>query len=80
MVGRIEEERWLPCAEGFLNGYDRPETVELMKPLLAIPKLGLPRLWWRVRTTFMAPAVVRRRFAALERLPVVSSAAAAAVY
>jgi hypothetical protein len=70
MVGRISGEKWLPCAEAFLAGYDRPEIVERLKPLLAAPGVGFGRLWWRVRTTFMAVGEVRRRFGALEGLGV----------
>lgn len=74
MVGRIAAEKWLPCAEAFLIGYDRPELIERLKPLLAIPPIGFSRLWWRVRTTFLSVNTIRGRFAALAALPVMSGA------
>ncbi len=60
MVGRIEAERWLPCARGFLEGYG-----EVPAGLLAsggdVPA-GLAGIWLRVRTTFLPKAEFRRRW------------------
>jgi hypothetical protein len=76
MVGRIGADKWLPCAEAFLLAYDRPEIIERLQRLLAIPPVGLSRLWWRVRTTFMPIGAIRERFSALKALPVMSGALA----
>lgn len=64
MVGRISAERWLPNAHAFLAGYDRPETVARLKPMLRLPG-GIPRLWWMVRTSYLASAELRQRLKAL---------------
>jgi len=64
LSGRIAADHWLPCAQAFLNGYDRPEIVALLRRKLVIPG-GLGRIWWAVRTTYLAPAELRRRIEAL---------------
>lgn len=64
MVGRIRAELWMPCARAFLDTYDRPEIVALMLESLVVPR-GMARVWWAVRTSYMAPAELRRRLAAL---------------
>jgi hypothetical protein len=64
MVGRISPELWLPSARAFLSGYDRPEIVARLREKLLAPS-GLARIWWAVRTTYLAPAELARRLAAL---------------
>ncbi len=64
LVGRIRRDLWLPCALAFLAAYDRTEVVGIVLEKLAPPP-GLARLWWIVRTNYMRPAEVRRRFDAL---------------
>ncbi len=68
VVGRIRADKWLPCAEAFLAGYDCPEIVESVRPLLKIPPRGASRLWWRVRTSFLPIQELERRLRALEEL------------
>lgn len=72
MAGRIAPERWLPCAEAFLAAYDRPELMPPLRQKLHLPLWGFPRLWWAVRTTFLAPAELRRRLVELRKLPVLN--------
>ena len=64
MVGRISRDLWLPSAQAFLAAYERPEIVARVRERL-LPPRGLARVWWAVRTTFLAPAELERRLAAL---------------
>ena len=64
MVGRISRELWLPSALAFLAAYERPEIVARVRAKLLAPR-GLARVWWAVRTTYLAPAELERRLAAL---------------
>lgn len=73
LMGRITADRWVPCATAFLEGYDRPEIMPRLASRLAAPR-GLARLWWAVRTTYLAPAELARRIAEL-RATLPSSAA-----
>ena len=64
MVGRISRELWLPSARAFLAAYERPEIVARVRARLLAPR-GLARVWWAVRTTYLATAELERRLAAL---------------
>lgn len=64
MVGRISWELWLPSARAFLSAYERPEIVARLRERLVAP-VGVARIWWAVRTTYLAPAELGRRLAAL---------------
>jgi len=64
LCGRIPAEQWLPCAQAFLRGYARPEIVALLRSKLVVPG-GLGRVWWAVRTTYLASAELKRRIDAL---------------
>ena len=68
MGGRIGEELWLPCALAFLEAYGCPQIVSLLRPRLAPPALpGFARLWWAIRTSYLAASIWQLRIAALER-------------
>lgn len=64
MVGRIDGARWIECATAFLQGYARPELLPLLWPKMSVPT-GVAAIWWAVRTSYLAPAECRRRFAQL---------------
>ncbi len=64
MVGRISRELWLPSAQVFLAAYERPEIVARLRDNLVAPR-GFARVWWAVRTTYLAPAELESRLAAL---------------
>jgi hypothetical protein len=64
IVGRLTVEQWLPSAHAFLEAYERPEIVLRLREKLVVPG-GLARVWWAVRTTYLAPAELQRRIAAL---------------
>ena len=64
VVGRISAEQWLPSAQAFLGAYGRPEIVARLRDKLVVPR-GLARVWWAVRTTYLAPVELRRRTDAL---------------
>jgi hypothetical protein len=60
MVGRIPADLWMPNARAFLKAYGDQKIIDRLRSQLVIPQ-GLARLWWAVRTTFMAPRELRRR-------------------
>ena len=64
LVGRISRELWLPSARVFLAAYERPEMVARLRERLVAP-VGVARIWWAVRTTYLPPAELERRLAAL---------------
>jgi hypothetical protein len=66
LVGRVSQERWLPNAHALLAGYDRPAIAARLRMLLTVPR-GVPRVWWMVRTTYLAAAVLHDRLEALRR-------------
>jgi hypothetical protein len=66
MGGRVPAEQWLPFALDFINTYDRPEVVAELRKHLIIPG-GLPGLWWKLRSHYLARTELISRFAALER-------------
>ncbi len=63
-LGRLPRERWLRLAEVFVRTYDRPEITAHLLERLAEPR-GIARLWWAVRTTYLAPGELNLRLAAL---------------
>jgi len=64
LVGRIPRDLWLPSALAFLTAYERPGIVARLRERLVAPR-GLARIWWAVRTTYLAPAELERRLASL---------------
>jgi len=64
IAGRLTAEQWLPSAHAFLAGYDRSEILVRLREKLVVPG-GLARVWWAVRTTYLASVELRRRIAAL---------------
>ena len=64
MVGRISRELWLPSARAFLAAYERPEITARVREKLVAPH-GIARVWWAVRTTYLARAELERRLAEL---------------
>lgn len=65
LAGRVQRPLWLPCAHAFLDTYDRPEILALAAPLLRLPDAPLPRLWWRIRTSFLPLRELAERLEAL---------------
>jgi hypothetical protein len=64
IMGRIAPEQWLPGAHAFLNAYACPEITARLREKLVVPR-GLGRVWWAVRTTYLAPSELQRRIRAL---------------
>ncbi len=64
LCGRLPTEQWLPCSQAFLEAYKRPDIVARLREKLIAPR-GLARVWWAVRTTYLAPAELERRLAEL---------------
>jgi len=69
-LGRLSRERWLELAEDFVRAYGRPEITAHLVERLTAPR-GLARLWWAVRTTYLAPRELECRLAALRAVLVV---------
>lgn len=65
LVGRIHREGWAACARSFLDGYGDPRVATLALNGLPIPRFGPAKLWWKVRTGFLAGAEYARRVAEL---------------
>jgi hypothetical protein len=66
MLGGVAEESLPVMAAAFLAGYDRPAIWELAQSRLVVPT-GFGRLWWRIRTRYAPPEVLRRRVALLRQ-------------
>lgn len=64
MAGRISREKWLPCSLAFLDAYESREIAARVREKLVIPS-GVARVWWTIRTTYLAPAELARRIADL---------------
>lgn len=65
LAGRVRRPLWRLCANAFLDAYDRPEILSLAAPLLRLPDAPLPRLWWRIRTSFLSVQELAERLEAL---------------
>jgi len=66
-LGRLTRERWITLSESFVRAYDRPEiTCHLLERL--IEPRGPARIWWAVRTTYLAPREISVRLAELRSL------------
>jgi hypothetical protein len=70
LVGRIEEEKWLPCAEAFLEAYGPSPHLTRLPAILGQSECGLfPQLWRGVQTGFLSRRIYRRRMERLLALP-----------
>lgn len=63
-LGRLPRDRWLQWASVFVQSYGRPEITAHLVERLAAPR-GVARLWWAVRTTYLAPQELADRLEAL---------------
>ncbi len=61
LAGRVAAPHWLPCAHAFLDAYPHPEVIAVLREKLVVPSAWAARLWWAVRTTYLAPVELRRR-------------------
>jgi hypothetical protein len=59
-LGRMPRDRWLEWARIFVDSYGRPEITAHLLERLNAPQ-GIARLWWAVRTTYVAPKELGRR-------------------
>ena len=66
-LGRLPRERWLEWASVFVQSYGRPEITSHLVERLTAPR-GVARLWWAVRTTYLAPQELAKRLAALREM------------
>lgn len=65
VAGRSRADQWLPCAQAFLDGYNRPEIIKRTLARLHLPRATAARLWWRVRTSFLPVRELENRLQAL---------------
>ncbi len=65
LMGRTAGELWVPQASAFLQGYGRKEIIAELARRLVLPR-GLSRIWWAVRTTYLARPELARRLGALQ--------------
>lgn len=63
-LGRMPRERWIEWARVFVDAYGVPEITARLIERLVAPR-GVARLWWAVRTTYLAPRELHERLAAL---------------
>jgi hypothetical protein len=63
-LGRLTRDCWIALSQTFVREYDRPEITRQLLDRLIEPR-GLARLWWAVRTTYLAPREISSRLAAL---------------
>jgi hypothetical protein len=63
-LGRLPRERWLELAEVFVRAYGNAEITAHLVERLAAPR-GFSRIWWAVRTTYLAPRELETRLSAL---------------
>jgi hypothetical protein len=66
LVGRVAVDQWVPFAVAFLRAYGSAPVLAEVARRLVIPK-GVPRLWWAIRTSYLAPRELRRRIDTLRR-------------
>ena len=77
LLGCIARDRWVPVALRFLEIYDRPEVVRVLKKCLLVPR-GVPLVWWIIRANYLTPNELKRSIGALRQaLPDVEESEAA---
>jgi len=64
LVGRVGDAQWLPSATAFLRAYENAPVLTAVARRLVIPH-GVPRLWWAIRTSYLARNKLRGRIEAL---------------
>jgi hypothetical protein len=64
MAGRISRDRWLSIAHAFLESYGEEQIIKRLREKLVIP-CGFGRVWWAVRTTYMAREELEKRISSL---------------
>lgn len=67
LAGRLAAPKWLPLAHAFIGAYARPEVIALLREKLVVPSAWAARMWWAVRTTYLAPVELTRRIADLRQ-------------
>lgn len=65
-LGRLPRETWVNFAREFVQSYGRPEITARLIERLIEPR-GIARVWWAVRTTYLAPQELAGRLNALRR-------------
>jgi hypothetical protein len=63
-LGRMPRPQWLQSASVFVRSYDRAEITARLLDRLSAPR-GFARIWWAVRTTYLAPSELAGRLHAL---------------
>jgi len=68
LMGRLPKEHWPNVATSFLQAYDSPEILSLLKKRLYLPRPGPARVWWAIRTTYMSSSELTHRLQTLRAL------------
>jgi hypothetical protein len=66
-LGRLTRDRWVALSEVFVREYGRAEITRHLLDRLIEPR-GPARLWWAVRTTYLAPREISARLTALRSI------------
>jgi len=66
LMGRVNEDAWIPFALEFIRTYDRPEITAILRRHLSVPP-GISRIWWAIRTGYMSSDEMKRRVVGLSR-------------
>jgi hypothetical protein len=60
LVCRVSAQEWMPFALCFINAYGSPEVIAELTRMLFVP-VGLPGVWWKLRTeNFERKELIRR--------------------
>jgi hypothetical protein len=65
-LGRLSRLKWLELARVFVESYARPEITSHLVERLVAPR-GIAKIWWAVRTTYLAPEEIAGRLHALRQ-------------
>ncbi len=66
-LGRMPRQQWLQSASVFVRSYGRSEITARLIERLTAPR-GFARIWWAVRTTYLAPSELAGRLRALREV------------
>ncbi len=68
VCGRCRAEDWPGFAAAIVEGYGARLITMRLRDRLRVPRAIFPRLWWALRTTWMARVELERRLEALREL------------
>jgi hypothetical protein len=66
LCGRVGSDAWIDLGRALVGACGRGDVVEELKGRMRVPR-GLGRIWWAVRTSYLARAELEARFERLRR-------------